>query len=188
VTPCLWLPLLLALPAADASPLAVIRAAPAFDLRTQDDQPLRLADLRGKVLLVSFIFTTCNGSCPATTARMSAAAREMEQAGLFKDDRVRLLSITLDPKRDTPAALRRYRQLYDIESDHWSFLTGPAATVERVIRAWGMWVKPAANGQLDHPSRIFLVDGKGRIREVYSLAFFKPAWVLEDVRGLLKEK
>jgi protein SCO1/2 len=180
--------LLLAALAAGASPLAVIRTAPAFELRTQDDRPLRLSDLRGKVLLVSFIFTTCNGSCPATTARMAAAAREMERAGLFKGDRARLLSITLDPKRDTPAALRRYRQLYDIEGDHWSFLTGPPETVDRVNRAWGMWVRPAANAQLDHPSRIFLVDKKGGIREVYNLAFFKPAWVLEDVRALLEEK
>jgi protein SCO1/2 len=188
VAPSLWLSLLLAVPGADASSLAVIRAAPAFELRTQDDQPLRLADLRGKVLLVSFIFTTCNGSCPATTARMSSAAREMERAALFKGDRVRLLSVTLDPRRDTPAALRRYRQLYDIEGNHWSFLTGPPATVERVIKAWGMWVRPAANAQLDHPSRIFLVDKKGRIREVYNLEFFKPAWVLEDVRALVEEK
>jgi protein SCO1/2 len=187
--PLLSLLLSLTVAAADPSPLAVIRPAPPFALRTQDDKPLQLRDLRGKVLLVSFIFTTCNGSCPATTSRMGTVARELEQQGLFKDDRVRLLSITLDPKRDTPAALRRYRKLYDIEGEHhWSFLTGPAATVDKVIKAWGMWVKPAANGQLDHPSRIFLVDGKGRIREVYSLEYFKPAWVLEDVRGLLKEK
>jgi protein SCO1/2 len=166
----------------------VIRSAPAFELRTQDDRPLRLKDLRGKVLLVSFIFTTCNGSCPATTARMGAAAREMERAGLLKGERVRLLSITLDPQRDTTAALRRYRQLYDIEGENWSFLTGAPATVAGVIKSWGMWVKPAANAQLDHPSRIFLVDKKGRIREVYNLAFFKPAWVLEDVRALLEEK
>jgi protein SCO1 len=183
----LYLTLCLA-PGADPSPLAVIRQAPAFDLTTQDDKRLRLADLRGKVLLVSFIFTTCNGSCPATTARMGTVSRELQRQGLFKGDRVHLVSITLDPKRDTPDALRRYRKLYDVESDHWSFLTGKVETVNKVLAAWGMWAKPAANGQLDHPSRIYLVDGKGRIREVYSLAFFKPAWVIEDVRLLLKEK
>jgi protein SCO1/2 len=173
---------------APASHLAVLRPAPDFALRTQDDKPLRLADLRGKVVLVSFIFTTCNGSCPATTARMSAVAAELGRRGLLRGDGVRLVSITLDPERDTPGALRRYRALYDIEGDHWQFLTGPAAEVKKVYTAWGMWARPAANGQLDHPSRIFLVDRRGRVREVYSLEFFKPAWVLEDVRGLLEEK
>src|SRR5262245_38268636 len=97
----------------DTAPrLAVIRPAADFALTTQDDKPLKLADLRGKVVLVSFIFTTCNGSCPATTHRMSQVAQTLEKEGLFKGDQVRLLSITLDPKRDTPAALRRYMKLY----------------------------------------------------------------------------
>jgi len=168
--------------------LAVIRPAPDFRLTTHDEKTFRLADLRGKVVLVSFIFTTCSGSCPATTARMSAVADEMRRQGLMKDDRIRLVSISLDPKRDTPAALRRYRELYDITGDYWQFLTGPEPVVNKVIAAWGMWARPAPNGQLDHPSRIFLLDGKGRIREVYSLENFKPAWVTEDVRGLLTEK
>src|SRR5262245_48736211 len=91
----------------DTSRLAVIRQAADFRLTTQDDKPLKLAELRGKVVLVSFIFTTCNGSCPATTHRMSQVAQALDKEGLFKGDHVRLLSITLDPKRDTPAALRR---------------------------------------------------------------------------------
>src|SRR5262249_5367104 len=117
---------------APASHLAVLRPAPDFALRTQDEKPLRLADLRGKVVLVSFIFTTCNGSCPATTARMSAVAAELERRGLLRGDGVRLVSITLDPERDTPAALRSYRALYDIEGERWQFLTGPAAEVKKV--------------------------------------------------------
>src|SRR5262249_54999868 len=101
---------------ADASHLAVIRQAPDFTLKDQDGKALRFSDLRGKVVLVSFVFTTCSGSCPATTARMSAAAGEFERQGLFKGDRVRLVSITLDPKRDTPAALRAYMKLYDLDA------------------------------------------------------------------------
>src|SRR5262245_26459050 len=59
-----------------AADLAVLRDAPPFALKDQDDKPLRLGDLRGKVVLVSFIFTTCSGSCPATTSRMNTVARE----------------------------------------------------------------------------------------------------------------
>jgi protein SCO1/2 len=176
------------LPAEPPSRLAVIRQAPDFTLTTQDEKSLRLSDLRGKVLLVSFVFTTCNGSCPATTHRMGGVQQALAARGLAKDGRVRLLSITLDPVRDTPEVLRNYMRLYDADPANWTFLTGPRERVEKVIAAWGMWARPAANGQLDHPSRVFLVDPKGKVREIYNLDFLKPAWVLEDVETLLAEK
>jgi protein SCO1/2 len=178
---------LIAAVAAEPSRLAVIRPAPDFALTTQDGGTLKMADLKGKVCLVSFVFTTCNGTCPATTHRMGQVQAALKDGGLAKDDRVRLLSITLDPARDTPAVLRKYMELYDADPAGWTFLTGDKARVKKVIADWGMWAKPAANGQLDHPSRVFLVDKKGRIREIYNLSFFKAAWVLDDVRLLLKE-
>jgi protein SCO1/2 len=172
---------------AGGSRLAVIQKAPAFTLTDQDGKTVRLSDLKGKVLLVSFIFTTCNGSCPATTHRMGKVQEALQKGGILQKGRVRLLSITLDPARDTPRALRRYMELYDVDKASWSFLTGPQDRVAQTIAAWGMWVKPAANGQLDHPSRIFLVDPRGRVREIYNLSFLKPAWVVEDVGLLLTE-
>src|SRR5262245_56541079 len=101
--------LLSLLPAADApSRLAVIQPAPDFTLTTQDGGTLKMSDLKGKVCLVSFVFTTCNGTCPATTHRMGQVQAALKDRGLAKDDRVRLLSITLDPARDTPEVLRKY--------------------------------------------------------------------------------
>jgi protein SCO1/2 len=177
--------LMLALLSDAESRLAVIRSAPDFTLTTQDDKPLRLADYKGKVLLVSFIFTTCNGSCPATTHRMAQVQEALHKHGL--DKKVHLLSISLDAARDTPEVLRGYMKLYDVDASNWTFLTGQKEKVEKTLAAWGMWVKPAANGQLDHPSRIFLVDERGRIREIYNLAFMKASWVIEDIELLLKE-
>jgi protein SCO1/2 len=185
----MWLPLLLLISAPPEPPsrLAVIRPAPPLALTTEDDKPLNAAELRGRVLLVTFFFTTCNGTCPATTSRLARVHQELKTRGLG-GDRVHLLSVTLDPERDTPAALRRYRQLYDLEAAPWSFLTGPPERVRRVMDDWGIWAKPAANGQLDHPSRVYLVDGRGRIREIYGLDFLRPAWVAEDVQLLLTEE
>src|SRR5262245_41002558 len=162
--------------AAPDARLAVIRQAPDFTLTTQDGKELRLADLKGRALLVSFVFTTCSGSCPATTARMVQVQQRLKERGL-KPEQVQLLSITLDPARDTPEALGRYAKLYDADTAGWSFLTGERERVARVIAAWDMWAKPAANGQLDHPSRIFLVDPRGRVREIYDLSFLKAPWV-----------
>src|SRR5262245_48568816 len=140
------------------SRLAIIRPAPEFKLSDQSGNELRMSQLRGKVVLVSFIFTTCNGSCPATTHRMSLVQRELRSRGLLSNSQVHLLSITLDPTRDTPDVLRGYMRMYDAAPDHWSFLCGPKSEVEQAVEAWGMWARPAPNGQLDHPSRIFLVD------------------------------
>lgn len=173
---------------APASRLAVIQPAPGFALTAQDGKPLKSADLKGKVLLVSFVFTTCSGSCPATTSRLVQVQQELARQGQLKDGRVHLLSITLDPARDTPDKLRDYLKLYDADPASWTALTGSAEEVAQTIKDWGMWAKPAANGQLDHPSRIFLVDPQGRVREIYHLGFLKPSWVAEDIQLLLSEK
>ena len=67
----------------------------------------------------------------------------------------------------------------------WSFLTGPPEQVKKASAAWGMWARPTANGQLDHPSRIFLVDGQQRIREIYDTDLLKVEDVRQDVRDLV---
>jgi protein SCO1/2 len=169
----------------ESSRLAVIRTPTDFTLTTQDGKPFHLSSLRGKVVLVSFVFTTCNGTCPATTHRMVLAAEALAKAGL--SDKVHLLSITLDPARDKPAVLRDYMRLYDIDAKHWTFLTGSQKQIDKVLSDWGMWARPAANGQLDHPSRVFLLDPQGRLREIYDLQFFRPPWVREDVQLLLSQ-
>jgi protein SCO1/2 len=167
------------------SRLAVIRTPADFTLTTQDGKPFRLSSLQGKIVLVSFVFTTCSGTCPATTHRMILAAEELAKAGLL--DKVHLLSITLDPARDKPAVLRDYMRLYDIDAKHWTFLTGSQKAINKVLSDWGMWVRPLADGRLDHPSRVFLLDKRGRLREIYDLQFFRPRWVREDVQLLVNE-
>lgn len=170
----------------DMPRLAVIRPAPTFSLIDQDEKARKLKDYRGKVVFVSFVFTTCSGTCPATTHRLARVYHEVQK--LTWRDKVEFVSITLDPERDRPEALVNYRKLYDIESPSWNFLTGPNKTVNKVIHDWGMWAKPMKDGQLDHPSRVFLLDREGRIREVYNLEFLRLPWVMEDIQELLNEK
>jgi protein SCO1/2 len=167
------------------SRLAVIRHAPDFALVNQDAKTVKLSDYQGKILVVSFVFTTCNGACPATTHRLAKVRAALDEQ--VKPRPIEFLTITLDPARDTPEALRKYVKLYDLPAKRWTFVTGPPEKVAQTIDAWGMWVKPTANGQLDHPSRVFLLDQQQRIREVYNVDMLRTADVLEDIELLGRE-
>jgi protein SCO1/2 len=166
------------------SPLADIGPAPRTVLVDAAGKPFDLASLKGKVVLVSFVYTTCTGVCPATTQAIVRIQNVLKEAKLWGTS-VAFVSISLDPKRDTPEVLRDYARLFHADPDAWHFLTGPPAKVQSVIADWGMWARTGPTGAIDHPSRVFLLDPRGRQREIYSLEFLKPADVLDDVRGLV---
>lgn len=169
------------------SALADIGPAPPVALTDAAGQPFVLADLRGKAVIVSFVYTTCTGSCPATTFSLTRVQRSLKEAGIWAK-RVEFVSISLDPERDTPEVLAAYARNYQADPAAWHFLTGPPDRVAKVVAAWGMWAKIGPSGTLDHPSRIFLVDPQGRQREIYNLEFLKPASVLHDVQAVLAEE
>ena len=171
---------------AGASPLAVIGPSPKTELIDQAGKPFSLECLRGKAVVVSFIYTTCNGVCPATTHRLTRVQQALEKAGLWGKS-VEFVSISLDPARDTPPVLSGYARVYDCDVRAWHFLTGAPAEVSRVITAWGMWARIGSSGTLDHPSRIFLLDPKGREREIYNLDFLQPEIVVQDVEAVMKD-
>jgi protein SCO1 len=183
--PLLIAPLLIAT-GPTASPLADIGRAPRTVLVDSAGKPFELSSLRGKVVVVSFVYTTCTGVCPGTTQAMVRVKQALEEARLWGDS-VAFVSITLDPGRDTPDALRRYARLFRADDAAWHFLSGPPERVRSVIADWGMWVKAGPTGVLDHPSRVFLLDARGHQREIYNLEFLTPSAVLQDVRGLLGE-
>jgi protein SCO1 len=166
------------------SSLADIGLAPAVELVDAEGRPFSLASLKGKAVLVSFVYTTCNGTCPMTTARMDRVRRALQDEGLWGRS-VAFVSITLDPARDTPEALARYARAYRADPKSWHFLTGPPDRVAKVIADWDMWARPDPSGVIDHPSRVFLIDPSGRRREIYNLETLTPGAVVQDVRAVL---
>ena len=172
---------------APPSRLADIGPAPATILVDSSGKPFDLASLKGKAVVVSFVYTTCNGACPATTLSLSRIQKTLEKARLW-GTAVEFVSISLDPDRDTSDVLTRYAQLFHADLANWHFLTGSRSEVQSVITAWGMWARIGPAGVLDHPSRIFLLDQKGHEREIYNLEFLKEDTVLADVQWLLSER
>lgn len=111
---------------------APIGPAPTFVLTDQLGRPVSDADLRGKVVVADFIYTTCTDICPALTAQMATLRTHLADAGLLGDDVV-LLSISVDPARDTPAVMRAYSEPFAADPTNWYFLTGSEATIRQVV-------------------------------------------------------
>jgi protein SCO1/2 len=104
-----WFALSLSQAVGESADLPKIGPAPAFSLTTQDGSRLALADLRGKVVAVTFIYTSCADTCPLLTAKLAGL-----QARLGTDfgAKVFFVAITVDPERDTPPVLKRYAQAH----------------------------------------------------------------------------
>ncbi len=149
-------------PRAALSPLD--RPAPPFALVDQRGQALSLADLRGKAVILDFIFTHCPGPCPILTGAHAELRRSLSPEIA---ERTWLVSITLDPERDTPEVLREYAKRRGADFPNWSFLTGPLEVVDEVARSYGVGSVRGADGAIDHTVATFLIDPKGQIVRHY---------------------
>lgn len=138
--------------------------APPFELTDQDGAPKSLASLRGKVVLLDFVYANCPGPCPILTGTHARAQKVLPAEAR---PRVWFVSVTLDPERDTPEVLRRYGQARGADFSSWSFLTGPKESVEQVIARYGVGKLPASNGEIQHVVVSFLIDPEGRIAKRY---------------------
>jgi len=154
---------------------------PAFELVDQTGAVVRSEQLRGRVLVVSFVFTTCAEACPVITAQLARTQSRVRAEKL--DGRVRFVSITLDPATDRPEALRRYADAYGLDLASWHLLTGASDSVDRVVRAFGL--DAIARERIVHGSLVVLVDEKGRIAERRTDLELDPDRLLGSLRKLL---
>lgn len=134
--------------------------APPFRLVDQNGDSLSLDALRGRVLVLDFIYTNCPGPCPMLTSLHVKTQRALDPS---LRDRVRFVSITMDPVRDTPAALRAYADERGVDTANWSLLTGAPADVEAVVAAYGIGTIREQDGTIAHMVVTFLIDGTGNI-------------------------
>jgi len=147
---------------------------------------VRLADNKGYVTVYDFIFTNCAGTCPVMTGTMRRLTKKVD-----KDARVRFVSISVDPARDTPLAMQAYAE--KVRNDgRWMFLTGER---EQIVRLSVDGFKLAAGGTaqtaaepLLHSAKLAVADKDGMIREYYGGTDPDAAeHVAETVKELLRE-
>lgn len=164
--------------------LGVIREAPRFTLGDPEGRSVSLADFAGRIVLLAFIYTSCPSACPLVTQRMAVLQRRLTAAGLFPS-RVNFVSVTVDPDRDTAETLARYARGFGADPRGWKFLRERSEALRPVLAAWDEWTKPLPTGEIDHPARLYLIDGAGRVREIYSLSLFDERQASLDIRALL---
>jgi protein SCO1/2 len=165
--------------------LPKIAPAPGFTLTSQDGALISLADLRGKVVAVTFIFTLCTATCPVLTPMMSLV---QGQLGSDFDNKVVFASVTVDPERDTPEMLKLYAQMYGADVAGWSFLTGPPPVIADLTRRYGVFASKNANGDIEHSFLTSIVDRRGILRVQYLGVRFDPEEFRRDLLTLLRER
>jgi protein SCO1/2 len=145
-------------------------AVPQFSLTERDGRRVALSDLKGKVWIVNFIYTNCPDTCPIQSAQMKELQEE------FKNEKgLRLVSITVDPERDTPEILTKYAARFGADSSKWLFLTGEKKMIHEVAQK-GFQLgaaeiphdkRPASGATHTHSPRFVLVDREVQIRGYY---------------------
>jgi len=166
-------------------PLPKIAPAPQFTLTSQDGKRIALADLRGKVVAVTFIFTLCSATCPVLTPMMSLV---QDRLGPDFGTNVAFVSVTIDPERDTPDVLKLYAQMYGADFAGWSFLTGEPAIIQDLTRRYGVFASKTANGDIEHSFLTSVIDRRGILRVQYLGVRFDPEEFRRDLVSLLRER
>jgi len=159
-------------------------AAPSFELIDQAGRKFVFKPAGGKVVLVTFVYTTCPDVCPLFSANFAAIQRDLDEA---KRDNYLLLSISTDPKRDTPAKLHAYAQAFKADLKHWHFLTGSHNVLAEVWKNFGVNVIDHGNGQIQHTNLTTLIDARGNRRVDYYGDKWLVKEVLKDIKWLDSE-
>ena len=154
---------------ARAAKLPVLGTLPDFSLTERSGKTVSRSDLLGKVNVVDFIFTSCAAQCPQVTAQMV----KVQSFALPRWKNVQLVSLTVDPERDTPAALSDYAKGFSADPGRWLFLTGPKDRLDDLTRN-GFKVASGSKVPVDtspdailHSVSLILLDSKARIRGYY---------------------
>ena len=154
--------------------LPEIGMVPEFEFVNSEQETITLNNLKGKVWVADFIFTTCTMACPMMTGNMNIIHKKYK-----KNDDVRLVSISVYPEYDTPEVLTKYASQYDANTSRWYFLTGEENTVKRVIKD-GFKIGDYED-IIFHSEKFALVDKKGMIRAYYN------GMKTEDMKKLKKD-
>ncbi len=164
------------------APLPILWSVPSYRLVDQDGRTRTPDELRGSVWVADFIFTSCKSVCPVLSSKMVQVQRAIA------DPRLKFVSFSVDPERDTPEALRAYAKRWAPDETRWTLL----ATTKESLTAVSKGMKTFVEQQPDpdatvHSAELFLIDGKGQVRGLYSTDGESFEELVPDARRLLAQ-
>ena len=159
---------------------------PFFHFLNEDSIRISSKDLKGKIWVADFFFTTCSTICPKMTTQM----KRLNAMTSDLNDQVQFISFTINPRYDQPSVLKQYKKHHGITATNWTFLTGDEAEIHRLgiedFRIFAGQDDLSEDGYA-HSEAFTLVDKEGFVRGVYNIADPKQVDQLEkDIRKLLK--
>jgi protein SCO1/2 len=160
----------------------VLPGSPAadFSLRDQHGRLVSLSAQRGKLVLLTFLYTRCRDVCPAIADHLEQA---VESLGPDRR-RVQVLAVSVDPEHDTPRAVRTFVREHRLGPE-FAYLTGTRAQLQPVWQAYNVLAMERNSRTIDHSAPTLLIDARGRPR-VYYVSTFRAASVRHDLRKLLR--
>lgn len=148
-----------------------------FDLPDQRGRTVRLSQLRGTPVVVTFLYTTCRDTCPLTAAQIRGALDELGHD-------VPVIAVSVDPANDTPAAARSYTFKQRLDG-RMRWVLGDARELQRIWRAYG--VQPQGDG-VEHSASTVLLDGRGRQRVGFATDVLTSSGLAHDIAALEREQ
>jgi len=174
-------------------PIMRAPSGPVVDLKGRSR---RLSEFTtGKITLLSFVYTRCSDAwgCPLAYRVFDAVGAAVERSSTLRS-RVRLVTLSFDPRHDTPEVMRQYAGEQASRGIDWQFLTTRSErSLLPLLEGFGQDVRSGGNGRADetspltHVLKVFLIDPRGVVREIYSTAYLYPEVVLADIQTLQLE-
>ena len=144
-----------------------------FAYLNQDSVEVSNKSFANKIWIAEFFFATCPTICPIMNSEMQHLQKEFDEMGLSND--IQFLSFSIDPKKDTPSALKAYKKNYCDSCDNWDFLTGNEKFTHRLgIESFKIFSgrEEEAEGGYAHSGAFSMVDPNGYLRGVYNITGF----------------
>ncbi len=168
-----------------AEDLPVLNQLPEFSLVDQDEQAFTRESMQGSLWVSAFVFTHCRSTCPRLTAHMQGL-----QARLSDVPAANLVSVSVDPRNDTPEVIKAYMAKNDLDERNWRFVTGDEESIRHLV-VDGFRVglgdedsKAAGAAEIMHSNSFVLVDEQARVRGYYRANNDGIADLERDLRAL----
>ncbi len=159
---------------------------PEFKLTNQDGQPVSLSDLKGRVVLVTAVYSTCTTTCPMMLTKIRTV---LDQLSPKERQQVAVVAFSLNPESDTRELRTMTSKIYGMKAPQFHFVSGVPAEVNALLDKLNVArTRDDKTGQIMHSNLFFLLDREGRIVYRLSLSQNEQSWLISALRALLSEK